>query len=219
VEVVGPDGQSFYPIVTSQGQKPASKKFYCDEIPAGMMDGGNDLSGNMVKELFEELGIGSKTGDKYSIGGAGGSKLFRLGWHSPSGGGTDELMYTFYLKLNVTQNFIDKCEKGYTTGNTKENEKIKVKLVDREYLLAMEDAKALSALAFLEGKRDEKDTELIDYLDEVSNSDALDFPTKNEKTFHQSKNGSRSRRGSRNRRSSRRSSRSRSRRRTSKTCQ
>jgi ADP-sugar diphosphatase len=108
------------------------------EIPAGMLDGSNQIAVKALDELHEELGIKFAQKD-----------LKRL-IEQPvalSGGACDEMMHFFYTRMDVTRAQLEEIH-DRRTGLADENEYLRVEVVPIDELVTSADAKTLLAYTY-----------------------------------------------------------------------
>ena len=136
-----------YTLLTIQARVPAGIAQF-KEIPAGMMDTGNNFGGTVAKEMKEETGLVIHTDKMVCLS----DKVTpRLKGMYPSVGGCSEYIRLFSWRYHFTKDefriFKSKIDTE-THGEKEEGEFIQLCLVELDQLhLHAPDAKALSALA------------------------------------------------------------------------
>ena len=147
------DTNELFHVLVEQCRVPMGKKIR--EICAGMVDSElTRISGAMVKEIKEEIGIdvhttGMQTGNPYTQY----NYLEKLGSFIPSGGGCDEQITLFWYQVRMSTVEITRLH-GKETGAEDENEFIKVIIEPLSFstILATGDSKAICAYAHLIAK-------------------------------------------------------------------
>ena len=118
-------GAERYGILTLQARV-AAGEFQFPEIPAGMLSGSGDFSGEAANELREETGFSINKKDLFDMTHA----VYGDGWDGvyPSAGGCDEFVVLYCWKHKLSAKELLELD-GKITGNSKEGEKITLKIV------------------------------------------------------------------------------------------
>lgn len=150
-----------YAILAIQPRVPAGSLGFA-EIPAGMLDDSDSLSGAAAKEIKEETGLELYKDDLIDLTALAldksddmnSEKLHKAVY--PSVGGCDEFISIFLHERRVARNTLDEWQ-GKLTGLRHEGEKITLKLVPYGDLWreGARDAKTLAAIALYEGLKRE----------------------------------------------------------------
>ncbi|KIW89482.1 uncharacterized protein Z519_09638 [Cladophialophora bantiana CBS 173.52] len=156
--IVRPEGDSDerFVVMTQQPRIPAgSLTFY--EIPAGMIDESGTFVGAAANEIREETGWKVPQGElvdmtEMALRNSTGIESHLQKAMYPSPGGCDEFIALFLWERTMSRKELAEL-RGRLTGNPKEREKIKVKLVEYKELWreGARDAKTLGAWALYEG--------------------------------------------------------------------
>lgn len=120
-------GVKKYTVLTKQA-RPATGNMDFIEIPAGMMDSGNNFTGVAAKEIEEETGIKIQKNELKDLTAAHGSPGLYL-----SPGACDEAMKFYLFSAKIQYSDIQKLQ-GQVTGKESEGEKITLKIVELDQL-------------------------------------------------------------------------------------
>ena len=118
----------------------ATGQFAFVEILAGMLDGSGNFVGIAAKELKEEAGPDFAIGEKDLLPLTAPDRPVFL-----SPGGTDETMSLFQYRRKVTREQLEDLS-GRATGELEDGERIVLKVVPRDELWSIRDAKTLLAI-------------------------------------------------------------------------